>query len=100
MQNSQKHVFGKVDYLAENFALNYLRTKEKYEVDFALVRDKQIEKIIEVKHSDSSPNGALRYFHEKYQFPAFQIVKVLKREKIENGIEIIDGLGFLQSLYI
>jgi len=95
-----KHVFAKIDYQAENYALHYLRTKEKQEVDFALIRDNQIEKIIEVKYADSSISSHLRYFHEKYNLPAFQVVKELKQERIENGIQLVRGLDFLKSLYL
>lgn len=95
-----KHVFAKIDYLAENYSLKYLHTKERHEVDFALIRDNSIEKIIEVKYTNHNISSNLRYFHEKYQLPAVQVVKELKREKVDNGIEIIDGLRFLKSLYL
>lgn len=93
-----KHVFARIDYQAQNYALKYLHTKERQEVDFALVRDNQIEKMIEVKNADHSVNASLRYFYDKYKIPALQIVKELKREKIDNGIEIIQGLSFLKTL--
>lgn len=93
-----KHVFAKIDYQAENYTLKYLRTKEQHEVDFALVHDDRIEKIIEVKLTNHAINPGIRYFHEKYQLPAAQIVKVLKHEKIESGIEIIQAQDFLKSL--
>lgn len=95
-----KHVYGKIDYLAENYALHYLQTKEKREVDFALVKDEKIEKIIEVKQSDPNPSSGLCYFHEKYHLPAIQIVKNLKREKLEGAIEIIEAKNFLKSLFL
>ena len=95
-----KHVFAKVDYLAETFSLHYLQTKEKHEVDFALIRDNQIEKIIEVKHADSSISPSLRYFHEKYKLPAVQVVKELKREWASDGIQVVEGLHFLKDLYL
>ncbi len=93
-----KHVFGKIDYFAENYALHYLHTKEKQEVDFALVQDGQIEKMIEVKYADSSISPHLRYFHSKYKHPAMQVVKELKRERIEDGIQIVHADNFLKSL--
>jgi len=93
-----KHIFAKIDYKAENCSLCYLQTKERHEVDFALVRDNQVEQMIEVKSSDHAVHSGLRYFHEKYKLPAMQIVKDLKREKVENGIEIVQGLSFLKSL--
>ncbi len=95
-----KHVLAKTDYLAENYALQYLHTKERHEVDFALIRDNHVEKMIEVKNADHSVNPSLRYFYEKYKLPAVQVVKDLKREKVENEIEIIQGLNFLKTLYL
>ena len=95
-----KHVFGKIDYQAENYSLHYLQTKEKREVDFALIKDGVIEKIIEVKQSDPNPSSSLRYFHEKYNVQALQIVKNLKREKLEGSIEIVEAKNFLKSLFL
>ncbi len=93
-----KHVFAKIDYKAELYSLNFLQTKEKNEVDFALVKNNQIEKIIEVKNSNSSVGEGLAYFHRKYNLPALQIVKELKRERVEDGIEIVQAHNFLKSL--
>lgn len=93
-----KHIFAKIDYLAENYTLHYLQTKERKEVDFALVKDQKVEKIIEVKLTNHTISSSLQYFHEKYQIPAIQIVKELKKEKVDEGIEIRDGLHFLESL--
>jgi predicted AAA+ superfamily ATPase len=93
-----KHVFAKIDYRAEDYALKYLQTKDRREVDFALVHDNQIEKIIEVKNSDHALHSNLVYFHEKYELPALQLVKELKRERVDKGIEIVHGLNFLKTL--
>lgn len=95
-----KHALAKIDYLAESYDLKYLHTKERQEVDFALTLDNRIEKIVEVKHADQSISPSLRYFYEKYKFPAFQVVKELKQERIDNGIEVVQGLNFLKSLYL
>lgn len=95
-----KHVFGRIDYYAENYSLKYLHTKEGQEVDFALVKDNKIERIIEVKHKDHAIPNALQYFHEKYKFPASLLVKELKKEKIEHGIDVIEGNHFLKTLYL
>lgn len=93
-----KHVLSKIDYHAENYALRYLHTKERHEVDFALVHNDQVKEMVEVKYADHTPSPGLHYFHEKYQIPATQVVKELKRERRENGIEIVQGLHFLRSL--
>lgn len=95
-----KHVLAKIDYQAEDYSLKYLHTKERKEVDFALIKNNQVEKMIEVKNANHSISDSLQYFRAKYQLPAFQVVKDLKRERVENGIEIIQGMNFLKSLYL
>jgi uncharacterized protein len=95
-----KHVLAKIDYKAEDYSLKYLHTKERQEVDFAIIKDNKIEKMIEVKSSDYSINSSLRYFFEKYHLPATQVVKELKHERMDNGIEVVLGNNFLKSLYL
>lgn len=95
-----KHVLAKVDYQAENYSLNYLHTKDRQEVDFAIIKDERIERMVEVKYADPSVNSSLRYFYEKYEIPAVQVVKELKREHVDNGIEVVKGSNFLKSLYL
>lgn len=95
-----KHVLAKIDYFAESYSLNYLQTKERQEVDFALVKDEQIEQLIEVKLTNSSLSPGLCYFHEKYQLPAIQIVKDLKREKKEQNIQVMQANNFLKNLIL
>ena len=93
-----KHVHAKIDYQAEQHNLHYLHTKERQEVDFALAKDGHIEKMIEVKLTNHSINGSLRYFHQKYGHPAVQVVKDLRLEKVEGGIEIVNVDTFLSML--
>ncbi|MCE5295131.1 MAG: ATP-binding protein [Chlamydiales bacterium] len=93
-----KHVLMKIDYQAEPYALHYLKTKEGIEVDFALVKDNQIQAMIEAKVSDNTPGKGLVYFREKYKFPAFQVVKHLRTQEVRNGIEIVEAQKFFQSL--
>lgn len=93
-----KHSYGKIDYGAKNYSLKYLQTKEKQEVDFALVCNNKIEKIIEVKYSDSEVSPHLRYFHEKYKLPAMQLVKELKRERVDREIEVMEAGHLLKTL--
>lgn len=95
-----KHVYAKIDYQAENYSLHYLQTKERQEVDFALVLNDGIEKMIEVKLSNSHIGEGLRYFYEKYHHKAVQVVKELKHEKVEKGIEVLKAGNFLESLYL
>lgn len=95
-----KHVYGKIDYEAEKYALHYLETKDKQEVDFALVKDDTIEKIIEIKQSDPVPSPGLLYFHNKYQLPAYQVVKQLKRERFEDSVQVVEAANFLKTLFL
>ena len=93
-----KHVYAKIDYHGENWALYYLRNKEGQEIDFALTKEGVIQEIIEVKHADKIISPSLQAFHNKYQLPAIQLVKELRQEKIIQGIEIRKALRFLEEL--
>jgi len=85
-----KECLQKNDFLGENNELMYLRDKEGREVDFALVNEsKEVEKIIEAKLSKSQISKHLKYFKEKYNFSAIQIVKNLHTEKEVNGIKVM-----------
>jgi replication initiation and membrane attachment protein DnaB len=74
--------------------------KRKKEVDFALVKNDAIERIIEVKSTKSDISRDLLYFHEKYNVPATQVIKQLKHSQIRNNIKIVDAMKFLQALYL
>jgi predicted AAA+ superfamily ATPase len=95
-----KHAFAKTDYQGERYALHYLQTKEKKEVDFALIQEKDVKQIIEVKLSDTSLHLGLQYFHEKYRYPSVQLVKEIKKEYQVDGIEILQSLNFLKNLFL
>ncbi len=93
-----KDTYGKHDILGKNIHLNYIRDREKREIDFCISEDDSLVKLYEVKNSDDQPTKALRYFSKKYNIPAAQIVFNLKNEHINSGIEILDGLNFLRGL--
>ena len=95
-----KHVYGKIDYFAENYMLQYLRTKDGQEVDFALIKDDEIEKIIEVKTTNHEISKSLFYYKNKYQLPAVQIVKDLRHERLVDNIKVMKVLHFLSDLYL
>jgi hypothetical protein len=77
-----------------------LHTKEKQEVDFILVQDNKPEQMIEAKYADASLAPSLLHFHEKYKIPAIQLVKELKRERVDQGVEILDATKYLRSLIL
>lgn len=93
-----KHVNAIEDYEGKRAALHYLRTKEKKEVDFAVTVEDQPTTIIEAKLNGSDLSPSLRYFHEKYDFPAVQVVRHLRQEKMAGDIPIRRALGFLREL--
>lgn len=95
-----KHTLAKQDYEGASCSLNYLRTKDNKEVDFALVNDDQVELLIEVKNKDSSLNKTLLGFHNKYQLPAVQAVKELRQSKQSKGISILKLEDFLAELLL
>ena len=93
-----KHVNAIEDYEGKRAALHYLRTKEKKEVDFAVAVEDQPTTIIEAKLSDNDLSPALRYFHEKYDLPAVQVVRHLRQERMAGKITIRRALNFLRGL--
>jgi len=95
-----KHVLAKIDGFAENYALHYLQTKDRQEVDFVMINNEKIETLIEVKLANSTIGLGLSYFHNKYGYPAIQIVKELKREKMEQGIKLLRAQNYLETLYL
>ena len=54
--------------------------------------------MIEVKNANHTISKNLYYFREKYKIEAIQVVKELKREKIQNNIKVMKGINFLKSL--
>jgi predicted AAA+ superfamily ATPase len=95
-----KHVYGKVDIKAEDYALYYLRTKDSQEVDFAVVSQDKIETMIEVKYSDRTPSKTLIKFHEKYNYPAIQLVNSLRNDYQQQGVRILKAEKFLSQLFL
>ena len=94
------HVYDRVDLQGQPYQLHYLRTKDKAEVDFCIVRDGSPQLLIEAKRSDAKPAGSLVRFSKRYDIPGMQLVMHLKREKKEKGIEIRRAMDYLGSLVI
>lgn len=95
-----KHTCALTDYKAQEYKLHYLRTKDGVEVDFALALQGKIEQIIEAKLSDDSPSKGLVSFQKKYQYPAVQVVKNLRREYVQQDITIRNAQTFLSELFL
>ncbi len=93
-----KYVYGKRDCEGLEAKLHYMRTKDQKEVDFSIVIDDKPEMNIEVKLSDKDLSKNLLYFKEKYAINSVQIVKNLRNERVQNGIEIRKLGVFLSEL--
>jgi predicted AAA+ superfamily ATPase len=91
-----KQTYARVDYLAQDCELNYLRTKEGYEVDFAITINGEIESMMEVKLSDRKPSKSLLYFKNKYGYPAIQLVHSLRQEYQIQGVNVLNSGKFLR----
>lgn len=95
-----KSIYARVDNLAEDCTLNYLRTKEGNEVDFAIVNNNKVESILEVKLSEQPLSKSLRMFYEKYNYPAIQLAHYTRNEYTDNCIEKLNAQKYLSSLYL
>ena len=93
-----KHLNAIEDYQGKPTALRMLRTKEQKEVDFVLVVDGEPLQMLEIKLSDASVSPALRYFYDRYQIPAVQLVKNLRHERLDKGIEVRRAYEYLSQL--
>ena len=95
-----KSLYARADNRAEDCALHYLRTKDGLEVDFAVIKDGEVEVMIEVTLSAQPIGKSLYSFHQKYNYPAIQLAQHIKRERQEKGIKRLKGHSYLQSLYL
>jgi uncharacterized protein len=93
-----KYTYGKVDYEGKPYSLNYIRTKDKQEIDFCIVNNNVLEKVIEVKNYNNEVPKFLKTFHERYNIDAILLVHNLKIEKKVNSIQIRRGVDFLREL--
>ena len=93
-----KHLNAIEDYEGKRTELKYLRTKEKKEVDFALVVEDRPITLVEAKLSDATVSPPLKYFHQKYNFSSIQVIKNLRQERVLDSIELRQGFSFLKTL--
>lgn len=94
-----KHVQFLFDTKGENIKLNYVRTKDNREVDFAIARDGELTHLIEVKLSDNKVSPSLKYFAERFKsVEAIQLVHNLKQNENRDGIEILRASDWLSEL--
>lgn len=77
------------------YELRYIRDKEGREVDFVILKEGNIEEIVEVKFSDDTVSKHLKYYAEKLNPPkATQIVATLKHTYSSGKINIVDPVTY------
>lgn len=80
----------------ESNQLSYIRTKDNKEVDFVLVdSENNMKKLIEIKSSNSNISGTLKYFSQKYNLPATQVLKYARNDEyLGDNLQIVDATRF------
>ncbi len=94
----QKHVFARVDSLGEQAELHYIRTKDREEVDFCVVKDGQPELMVETKFRGPDAGSAIHRFHSKHGIPAVALFRHLKNEQQSGGVTLRRADTFLSEL--
>jgi len=80
------------------YELRYIRDKEGREVDFAVIKEGELEELIEVKYSDESISRPLLYYAERLNpKKATQIVATLKRSYDKGQIQVVDPVSYFQT---
>ena len=95
-----KNIYAGNDFFGEDNSLHYIRTKDGREVDFCLVKEGDVEQLIEVKLSDSNLSKNLDYFCSRYSVTGLQLVKNINRERSFRDIDIISAEEWLENLFL
>ncbi len=87
------------DSLGETRGLFYLRDKNKREVDFLTILNKEAEWLIEVKTSDPTLSTSLQYFSGLFKnAKSFQLLKNFNHSRSVGGVELVEGASWLSQL--
>jgi len=85
-----------------NFDLNYLRDKDKQEVDFLITKNNKPLLMLETKSSDDKPSKSIISFQDILNIPAVQLVKKDNIKKVyknkNNNILVVTAHRWLSSL--
>ena len=82
------------------YELRYIRYKEGREVDFVIVKDGELEELIEAKFSDENISKSLLYYAKRLNPKrATQIVATTKRPFDKNQIKVIDPVSYFQGFF-
>lgn len=82
------------------YELRYIRDKEGREVDFVVLKEGQLEQLIEVKYADATVTRSLKYYAEKlHPEKAVQITASLNHPFDVDGIEVTDVLSYFRDFF-
>jgi len=88
------------DRYGYRYELRYIRDKEGREVDFAVLKEGELEELIEVKYSDDSISKSLLYYVERLRpKKATQIVAELKRPYDKGRIRVTDPVSHFHGYF-
>lgn len=92
------HCLRERDRLGRLLSLQYLRTRNGQEVDFALVKDGTVQAAIEVKSRETRPSSGLKYFSDRYGFPGSQVVFDKIEPRSYGAIDVVPAESYFASL--
>jgi len=82
------------------YELRYIRDKEGREVDFVIVKEGELEELIEAKFSDENISKSLLYYAKRLNPKrATQIVATVKRPYDKNQIKVTDPVSYFQGFF-
>jgi len=82
------------------YELRYIRDKEGREVDFAIVKEGELEELIEVKYSDDSIARSLSYYADRLNpKKAIQIVSEIKRPYDKGKIRVTGPISYFSNFF-
>ncbi len=82
------------------YDLRYIRDKEGREVDFVVVKEGNIEELVEAKYSEETISKSLVYYAERLKPPkATQIVAKLRRPFDKGKVKVTDPISYFRSIY-
>ncbi|MEW6663796.1 MAG: ATP-binding protein [Thermodesulfobacteriota bacterium] len=82
------------------YELRYIRDKEGREVDFAVLKEGEVEELVEAKYSDDGISKSLLYYAERLKPErATQITATVKRPYDQNRVKVTDPFSYFGGFF-
>lgn len=81
-----------------NFELQFLRDRDRREVDFCILKDRLPWVLIEAKFSETRPHESLIYFSNLFRTPAVQLVAKKGVDQMREGVRVVSADRWLALL--